>query len=72
MTEERVQRVGTLNLELEGCPDEGEEVSSSTLVDYIRREITVHMKFGDTEVKASAVDHITGKCVKTTIDFMAL
>ena len=72
MTQEGVQRVGTLNLELEGCPEQSSDVPQTTINDYIRREITVHMKFGDTEVKASAVDHITGKCVKTNIDFMAL
>lgn len=37
-----------------------------------RREISVHLKFGDTEVKASAVDHLTGKCVKANFDFLSL
>lgn len=30
------------------------------------------MKFGDTEVKASAVDHLTGQCVRANIDFLTL
>ena len=38
----------------------------------LRREISVHLKFGDTEVKASAVDHKTGKCVKANFDFLSL
>ncbi|KAF2367815.1 hypothetical protein FHG87_001435 [Trinorchestia longiramus] len=41
----------------------GKSISSSQIVNN-RREISVHLKFGDTEVKASAVDHATGKCVR--------
>ncbi|KAK7080760.1 Heat shock 70 kDa protein 12A [Halocaridina rubra] len=67
VTEEGVQRVGTLHLELGNqVPDNANVVLNG------RREITVHMKFGDTEVKASAVDHLTGQVVRANIDFLAL
>lgn len=62
VTEPGVDRVGTLHLDL-GPP------SSTTPPS---REISVHMRFGDTEVKASAVDHLTGRCVKADIDFLTL
>ncbi|XP_066980915.1 uncharacterized protein [Macrobrachium rosenbergii] len=65
VTEDGVQRVGTLHLEL-GNPQDDNELRSG------RREITVHMKFGDTEVKASAIDHLTGQVVRANIDFLAL
>ncbi|XP_064095430.1 uncharacterized protein LOC135207538 isoform X2 [Macrobrachium nipponense] len=65
VTEDGVQRVGTLHLEL-GTPQDDNELRSG------RREITVHMKFGDTEVKASAIDHLTGQVVRANIDFLAL
>jgi len=35
-----------------------------------RREIQTRMVFGDTEIKVSALDVTTGKCVRATIDFL--
>ena len=35
-----------------------------------RREIQTRMVFGDTEIKVSALDVATGKCVRATIDFL--
>ncbi|XP_071528286.1 uncharacterized protein [Panulirus ornatus] len=66
VTEDGVQRVGTLHLDLGPTSHHHQDPSKA------RREITVHMKFGDTEVKASAVDHLTGQCVKANIDFLTL
>ena len=36
----------------------------------LRREIQTRMVFGDTEIKVSALDVTTGKCVRATIDFL--
>jgi len=44
--------------------------SSSTLPKDRRREIQTRMVFGDTEIKVSALDMTTGKCVRATIDFL--
>ena len=35
-----------------------------------RREVQTRMVFGDTEIKVSALDVATGKCVRATIDFL--
>ncbi|KAK3856539.1 hypothetical protein Pcinc_037148 [Petrolisthes cinctipes] len=69
VTEEGVERVGTLHLELGASSVNNNNNNNRTTT---RREITVHMKFGDTEVKASAVDHYSGQCVKANIDFLTL
>ncbi|KAA0200149.1 hypothetical protein HAZT_HAZT005498 [Hyalella azteca] len=45
---------------------------STSQISSARREISVHLKFGGTEVKASAVDHVTGKCVRASFDFLSL
>jgi hypothetical protein len=44
--------------------------SSSTPNKDRRREIQTRMIFGDTEIKVSALDVTTGKCVRATIDFL--
>ncbi len=36
-----------------------------------RREIQTRMVFGDTEIKVSALDVQTGKCVRAAIDFLS-
>ncbi|XP_063598822.1 uncharacterized protein LOC134775279 isoform X2 [Penaeus indicus] len=75
VTEDGVRRVGTLHLDLGSPPPlPPPSPSPGTEEDSLpqRREITVHMKFGDTEVKASAVDHLTGQCVRANIDFLTL
>jgi hypothetical protein len=43
---------------------------NSTNVNDRRREIQTRMVFGDTEIKVSALDVTTGKCVRATIDFL--
>jgi hypothetical protein len=44
--------------------------NSSTISKNRRREIQTRMVFGDTEIKVSALDVATGKCVRATIDFL--
>lgn len=44
--------------------------STPTTVKERRREIQTRMVFGDTEIKVSALDILTGKCVRATIDFL--
>jgi hypothetical protein len=62
ITEQSVKKCGTLCLDL-------------TEVQYQqnlgrRREIQTRMQFGDTEIKVSALDVATGKCVRASIDFL--
>ena len=35
-----------------------------------RREIQATMTFGDTEIKVSALDVTSGKCVRASVDFL--
>ncbi|XP_077205993.1 heat shock 70 kDa protein 12A [Paroedura picta] len=60
ITEPGVKKCGTLRLDLTGT-----DVSGPT-----RREIKTLMQFGDTEIKAMAVDVVTSKSVKAGIDFL--
>jgi hypothetical protein len=46
------------------------ETNTSTDLKERRREIQTRMVFGDTEIKVSALDVTTGKCVRATIDFL--
>ncbi|XP_045600464.1 uncharacterized protein [Procambarus clarkii] len=71
VTEDGVERVGTLHLDLTSSRSHHHRQEAQG-GGAARREITVNMKFGDTEVKASAVDHLTGQCVKANIDFLTL
>lgn len=61
ITDDNVRRCGTLHLDLSD-------------VQYIsipkRREIQTRMAFGDTEIKISALDVTTGKCVRAILDFL--
>nr|XP_045005492.1 heat shock 70 kDa protein 12A isoform X4 [Jaculus jaculus] len=61
ITEPGVKKCGTLRLDLTG--------TSGTAVPA-RREIQTLMQFGDTEIKATAVDIATSKSVKVGIDFL--
>uniref|UniRef100_H3A9D6 Heat shock protein family A (Hsp70) member 12A n=1 Tax=Latimeria chalumnae TaxID=7897 RepID=H3A9D6_LATCH len=61
ITEPGVKKCGTLRLDLTG--------TESTSVPG-RREIQTLMQFGDTEIKAMAIDVATSKCVKAGIDFL--
>lgn len=60
ITDDSVSRCGTLHLDLSD-------------VQYIsvpkRREIQTRMIFGDTELKMTALDVTTGKCVRAQLDF---
>ncbi|CAH1784619.1 unnamed protein product [Owenia fusiformis] len=61
ITDPSVKKCGTLVLDLE-------EDQYATLPR--RREIQTRMIFGGTEIKVSALDVATGKCVKSSIDFL--
>uniref|UniRef100_A0A8D1F1D1 Heat shock 70 kDa protein 12A n=1 Tax=Sus scrofa TaxID=9823 RepID=A0A8D1F1D1_PIG len=61
ITDPGVKKCGTLRLDLTG--------TSSAAVPA-RREIQTLMQFGDTEIKATAVDIATSKSVKVGIDFL--
>ncbi|XP_037078100.1 heat shock 70 kDa protein 12A-like [Pollicipes pollicipes] len=62
VTDEGVERCGTLKLTLDGSP----------LSPVKRREVQVRMRFGDTEIVASAVDVLTQRSVSAHIDFLGL
>ncbi len=59
VTEEQVTKCGTLRI----------DVSDSDLPRQ-RRKLHVSMQYGETEIKVSAVDETTGKCVHAMIDFL--
>ncbi|XP_074195091.1 heat shock 70 kDa protein 12A isoform X4 [Rhinolophus sinicus] len=61
ITDPGVKKCGTLRLDLTG--------TSGTSVPA-RREIQTLMQFGDTEIKATAVDIATSRSVKVGIDFL--
>lgn len=60
ISESSVKKCGTLRLDVSGTE------SSAP-----RREIQTHMQFGDTEIRAMAVDVSTGRTVKASIDFLS-
>ncbi|GFY69055.1 heat shock 70 kDa protein 12A [Trichonephila inaurata madagascariensis] len=60
ITDPGVKRCGTLVLDL---PEEPKQSPG-------KREIQTIMIFGDTELKVSAMDVLTGKCVKAEVDFL--
>ncbi|XP_061914896.1 heat shock 70 kDa protein 12A isoform X6 [Entelurus aequoreus] len=60
ISESGVKKCGTLRLDVSG--------TESTAP---RREIQTHMQFGDTEIRAMAVDVSTGRTVKASIDFLS-
>ena len=62
ITDSGVKKVGTL------CLDLSDVQYSASMAK--RREIQTRMIFGDTEIKVSALDVATGKCVKAAIDFL--
>uniref|UniRef100_A0A4W3J412 Heat shock protein 12A n=1 Tax=Callorhinchus milii TaxID=7868 RepID=A0A4W3J412_CALMI len=61
ITDQGVRKCGTLRLDLTGTESPAPPV---------RREIQTLMQFGDTEIKAMAIDVATSKCVKAGIDFL--
>ena len=62
ITDKGVRKIGTLCLDLSDFEYTG---SLSR-----RREIQTRMIFGDTEIRVTALDVATGKCVKSAIDFL--
>ena len=62
ITDTGVKKIGTL------CLDLSDMQYTATMAK--RREIQTRMIFGDTEIKVSALDVSTGKCVKSAIDFL--
>lgn len=63
ITDPGVKRCGTLCLDLT-------DVQYRHSQKPRRREIQARMTFGDTEIKVTALDVATGKCVRAAIDFM--
>ena len=59
VTEDHVTKCGTLRI----------DVSESQALKQ-RRKLHVSMQYGETEIKVSAVDESTGKCVHASIDFL--
>ena len=59
VTDVGVRKIGTLVLDM---LNDGSN--------HRRREIQTRMVFGDTEIKVSALDVTSGKCVRATIDFL--
>uniref|UniRef100_A0A4W5RAX3 Heat shock 70 kDa protein 12A n=1 Tax=Hucho hucho TaxID=62062 RepID=A0A4W5RAX3_9TELE len=59
ISEPGVRKCGTLRLDVTG-----------TETTAARREIQTHMQFGDTEIRAMAVDVATSRTVKASIDFL--
>ena len=58
VTDAGVRKFATLSLDLMKLP-----------VIHDRREIRVTMEFGDTEIRATAVDVQSGKSINTAFDF---
>ncbi|XP_023224233.1 heat shock 70 kDa protein 12A-like [Centruroides sculpturatus] len=62
VTDEGVKKCGTLVLDL---PRSTAEIRGA------KREILTRMMFGETEIKVTALDVATGKCVRAEIDFLS-
>ncbi|XP_072177149.1 uncharacterized protein [Diadema setosum] len=62
ITDAGVRKCGTLHI------DVSDSQCSPSLQG--RRELQLTMQYGDTEIKVSALDVPTGKCVKSSIDFL--
>lgn len=62
VTDEGVKKCGTLVLDL---PRSTAEIRGA------KREIQTRMMFGETEIKVTALDVATGKCVRAEIDFLS-
>ncbi|CAF1456479.1 unnamed protein product [Rotaria sp. Silwood1] len=71
VTDPGVRKIGTLVLDMfnDGYISTNHH-NSSIISKERRREIQTRMVFGDTEIKVSALDITTGKCVRATIDFL--
>ncbi|XP_033119508.1 uncharacterized protein LOC117118871 isoform X2 [Anneissia japonica] len=60
ITDRGVKKFGNLKIDLTTIPQ---------LSEWKQREIKLTMQYGDTEIKISALDVLTGHCVKANIDF---
>ncbi|CAF0929548.1 unnamed protein product, partial [Didymodactylos carnosus] len=67
VTDPGVRKIGTLVLDMLLYDD---KLSGGNITTQRRREVQTRMVFGDTEIKVSALDITTGKCVRATIDFL--
>ena len=61
--DESIRKCGTITLHLN-------KVESIKDVIESPREIQIRMTFGETEIKLDALDVYTGKCVKSSIEFL--
>ncbi|XP_038070790.1 uncharacterized protein LOC119739788 [Patiria miniata] len=66
ITDEGVQKCGTMHIDVSDAPS-GDDAPSPKK----RRELQLTMQYGDTEIKVSALDVPTGRCVKANIDFLS-
>ena len=67
ITDPGVRKCGTLRLDLSGTDPPPPAPGGGPT----RREIQTHMQFGDTEIRAMAVDVATSRSVKASIDFLS-
>ena len=63
ITDDGVHKCGTMCIDV----SDSQTVTTPTK----RRELQLTMQFGDTEIKVSALDVPTGRCVKANIDFLS-
>uniref|UniRef100_W5LE52 Heat shock protein 12B n=1 Tax=Astyanax mexicanus TaxID=7994 RepID=W5LE52_ASTMX len=72
ITDPGVRKCGAITLDL---PEPGAVAASSSSngngAAFERREIRATMQFGDTEIKVTAVDVLTGRQVRASIDFLS-
>ncbi|XP_072543675.1 heat shock 70 kDa protein 12B isoform X2 [Salminus brasiliensis] len=70
ITDPGVRKCGAITLDL---PEPGAVAASSSANGsmFERREIRATMQFGDTEIKVTAVDVVTGRQVRASIDFLS-
>ena len=64
ITDEGVQKCGTMHIDVS-------DSQSVVTAGGKRRELQLTMQFGDTEIKVSALDVPTGRCVKANFDFLS-
>jgi len=71
VTDPGVERCGTLRLHLQATPTAAlDSAPGAGLGRGRRREIQTRMMFGETEIRVSALDVVTGTAVRATIDFL--